>query len=310
MTRRILQASAAWFFAIALICPLSAAAQSVTTPSEVPSQPSSTPKTSSTVPTIYRDLPYVENGVERQKLDLYVPSDASGPMPLVVWIHGGAWMGGDKAGCPARRLNSKGFVVASINYRLTQTDPFPAQIEDCKAAIRFLRAHASQYHINPDRIGVWGSSAGGHLAALLGTSGDVADLEGELGSKDKSSRVQAVVDWCGPTNFHEADLSPKAHFILAMLFGGPLNQKLELARKASPVHYVTADDPPFLIAHGKQDDVVPHSQSELLHAKLTDAGVPVTLMSFPNSKHGFTREDGTSAYLAAEKFLTTHLQNK
>src|SRR5687768_12543691 len=146
------------------------------------------------------DLPYVENGKSSQSLDLFIPAGATAdkPLPLVVWIHGGGWRQGDKARCLALPLLAHGYAVASINYRLSGEAQFPAQIHDCKAAIRWLRANAKEHGIDADRIGVWGSSAGGHLVALLGTSGDVKELEGELGNAGVSSRVQAVCDFFGP----------------------------------------------------------------------------------------------------------------
>ena len=148
-----------------------------------------------------RNLPYVANGHERQRLDLYLPEKAEGRLPLIVWIHGGAWWAGSKEDCPAVPLAAKGYAVASINYRFSQHAVFPAQIEDCKAAIRWLRANAAKYHLDADHIGVWGASAGGHLVALLGTTGGVKELEGKGGNLDQSSRVQCVVDWFGPTDF-------------------------------------------------------------------------------------------------------------
>ena len=150
----------------------------------------------------HRDLAYVADGHERHKLDLFVPEKADGPLPLIIWVHGGGWQNGSKDGCPPLRggYAGRGYAVASINYRLSQHAPFPAQIEDCKAATRWLRAHAREYNLDPNRFGVWGSSAGGHLVALLGTSGDVKAFE--VGANlDQSSRVQAVCDYYGPTDF-------------------------------------------------------------------------------------------------------------
>src|SRR3954465_965676 len=150
---------------------------------------------------VHRDLEYVRGGHERQRLDLYVPEKADGPLPVIVWVHGGAWLGGSKeGGGPALPFVRRGYAVASVNYRLSQHARFPAQIEDCKAAIRWLRANAKTYKLDPDRFGAWGASAGVHLVALLGTSGDVKDLGGDGGTTGQSSRVQAVVDWFGPTD--------------------------------------------------------------------------------------------------------------
>jgi len=134
---------------------------------------------------VHRDLEYVAGGHARQKLDLYLPARSDRPLPVLVWVHGGAWLGGSKENCPAVPLVARGYAVASINYRLSQHATFPAQIEDCKAAIRWLRAHAGKYHLDAGHIGAWGASAGGHLVALLGTSGGVKELEGQGGNLDQ-----------------------------------------------------------------------------------------------------------------------------
>jgi acetyl esterase/lipase len=194
-------------------------------------------------------------------------------------------------------LVSDGYAVASVEYRLSQAATFPAQIEDCKGAIRWLRANAAKYDLDPKHVGAWGSSAGGHLVALLGTSGDVAELEGTVGGNlDQSSRVQAVCDWFGPTDFtqiaaqslptslldHDAPDSPEARLI-----GGPIQKNKDKAARANPITYITADDPPFLIMHGDQDNLVPLGQSELLLAALQQAGVPATLHTIKGAGHGF-----------------------
>ena len=146
---------------------------------------------------VLRNLPYVANGHERNRLDIYLPEKPTGRLPLVVWIHGGGWEAGSKEDCPAVPLIAKGYAVASINYRFSQHALFPAQVEDCKAAIRWLRANAAKYHLDPDHIGVWGESAGGHLVAMLGTTGGIKEFD-KGGNLDQSSRVQCVVDFFGP----------------------------------------------------------------------------------------------------------------
>ena len=148
-----------------------------------------------------RDLVYARAGAKDLLLDLYLPEGAPRPLPLVVWIHGGGWRNGAKEQTPARRLVERGYAVASINYRLSGEAIFPAQIHDCKAAVRWLRANAAKYGLDAGRVAAWGSSAGGHLVALLGTSGGIMELEGGLGNADQSSRVQAVVDFFGPHGF-------------------------------------------------------------------------------------------------------------
>ena len=260
---------------------------------------------------ISRDLAYVEGGHERQKLDLYRPEAASELLPVVVWIHGGAWRGGSKDRCPAQRLVARGYAVASINYRLSQHAAFPAQIEDGKAAVRWLRAHAQEYGLDPRRFGVWGASAGGHLVALLGTAGDVKELEGQLGNPKQSSRVQCVVDWFGPTDFlkmggtHDDPASPESRLI-----GGPIRDNPEKVARANPIRYVTPDDPPFLIVHGDADPTVPIGQSELLEAALKAARVDVTFLRLPGAGHGGPKFQAPDVQRRIDEFLDRHLLGK
>jgi len=247
---------------------------------------------------VMKDIPYVANGHERQKLDLYIPPGAD-DAPLVVWVHGGGWQNGSKDRTPALPLLEKGFAVASINYRLSSHAVFPAQIEDCKAAIRWLRAHAKKHHLNPERIGVWGSSAGGHLVALLGVTGDVKEFDtGER--TEVSSRVQAVVDFFGPAELftmqqqskpggpinHDAPDAPEAKLI-----GGPVPDNKAKADKASPMSYVSKGDAPVLIVHGDQDPLVPLQQSENFLAALKKAGVKAELHVVKGGGHGFRNAD-------------------
>jgi acetyl esterase/lipase len=244
--------------------------------------------------TAHRDLEYGPHG-ERNMLDLFVPK-ADGPVPLIIWVHGGGWQNGSKnGGNPAMPLLEKGYAVAAINYRLSAAAKFPAQIEDCKAAVRFLRAGAAKYGLNADRFGAWGSSAGGHLVALLGTSGDVKELEGDGRNGGVSSRVQAVCDWFGPTDLlqmnqmagpggrldHDSPNSPESKLI-----GGPFQENKEKAGRASPIKYVTADDPPFLFLHGDKDPLVPWQQSRILHDALKAAGVDSKLIVVAGAGHG------------------------
>ena len=242
------------------------------------------------------DLIYATAGKTQLHLDLFCPQASSGKHPLILWIHGGAWRSGSKDQCPALRFTQRGYVVASVNYRLSQQAIFPAQIQDCKAAVRWLRAHASRYAIDPERIGVWGSSAGGHLVAMLGTAGDVTELEGTLENRQFSSRVQAVCDFFGPTDFLQMDdhALPSAPFKHAaasspesQLVGGPLQDNRALAAQANPITFVTADDAPFLIVHGDRDPLVPHHQSQLLFEALRKAQVPATFHTVAGAGHGF-----------------------
>lgn len=237
-----------------------------------------------------KDIPYVTGGHERQRLDLYLPSKGDGPRPLVIWIHGGGWEGGNKNGCPAKGMLLKGYAVASVGYRLSQHAIYPAQIEDCKAAVRWLRAHAAEYGIDPEEIGVWGASAGGHLAALLGTTGETRDFDvGE--NLDQSSKVQCVIDWFGPTDFLHFGDPPKPGLdapdsVVSRLLGGTISENPDKARRASPLYFVKNTAAPFLIMQGDQDNLVPLQQSEILHAALQKAGVSSQLCVLPGAGHG------------------------
>lgn len=262
-----------------------------------------------------RDVHYAQVNGRPLLLDLYVPRFTSKPVPVIVFIHGGAWISGSKSSCPIVNMAGKGYGVVSIDYRLTDTAIFPAQIHDCKGAIRWVRAHADEYGFDPDRVGVWGNSAGGHLVALLGTSGDAKELEGDVGGNlEFSSRVQAVADFCGPTSFRLEDLEGlegvkkgKTPEPLVQLLGGTLQEKTDLARLASPTSFVSPDDPPFFIAHGQQDATVPVQQARILAADLKKAGVEASLFIDPKLGHAV----GTSEMREkAERFFEQHLKNR
>lgn len=268
----------------------------------------------------WRNLAYA-SGSAAQKLDLYLPTTGAGPFPLVIWVHGGGWQNGDKAlgaSSPALALRARGFAVASLNYRLSDEAIFPAQIFDVKTAVRFLRANSSQYRLDPQRFGAWGSSAGGHLVALLGTSAGVPELEGAaLGNASQSSRVMAVVDWFGPADFinFEADGAaagcPQVNGLgaVAGLLGGPVASRTELARQASPTTYVSADDPPFLIQHGTADCTVPWPQSNRLYNQLTAVLAPnmVSYTSF-TAGHGGPEFATVANVGRIQEFFETHLR--
>jgi len=245
--------------------------------------------------TIIKNIFFAKTPEKDLYLDLYLPASLKS-LPIVVWIHGGAWRGGSKNRTPAYPLlTDNGYAVASITYRLSQDAIFPAQIYDCKAAIRWLRANAKQYNLNPEKIGIWGSSAGGHLVALLGTSGAVQELEGSVGVTGYSSRVQAVCDWFGPTDFlqmdshalpessmkHDTSDSPESQLV-----GGPIQENKAKVEKANPITYISKDDPPFLIMHGEQDKKVSIHQSKLLVNALQEKGVKVTFHPIPGAGHG------------------------
>lgn len=247
----------------------------------------------------FPNLDYAGDGITAHLLDLHVPDDyqSRAPLPVIVWIHGGAWQAGSKANWgPAQPFVERGYAVASINYRLTgppDSSIHPAQIEDSKAAVRWLRGHAADYNLDPARFASWGDSAGGHLAAMLGTTGGVEGLDGTVGEYlDQSSRVRAVVDFYGPTDlwsmwqqpggeWHGDPGSPESRLIGATLRDNP-----DLAAYASPSTYVSRDDPPFLIVHGTNDPLVPPQQSQLLHDYLTSAGVASSVTFLEGAGHG------------------------
>jgi acetyl esterase/lipase len=258
-----------------------------------------------------KNIPYADAPSGPLLLDLYRPETSRGPVPLIIWIHGGGWKNGSKENCLPLRIGftQRGYAVASINYRLTGEAPFPAQIEDCKAAVRWLRAHAAEYGLDPDLFGVWGSSAGGHLAALLGTSGDVSAFDtGE--NLNVSSRVQAVCDYYGPSDFNSFGKVPgferhaRADSPESALLGG----KPGAAEAASPVTHVTPDDPPFLIVHGDQDRTVPLDQSRRMDAALRAAGVETELIVLPGSGHGGPAFSAPEMMDKVAAFFDRHLQ--
>lgn len=262
--------------------------------------------------TVHRDQAYVPSGHERQKLDLYLPKGRTN-LPLIINIHGGAFRAGSKeTGVPLGYLK-EGFAIASINYRLSQHALFPAQIHDCKTAVRWLRAHAAEYRLDPKRFAAMGSSAGGHLAAMLGTTGDTKGFD--VGANlDQSSRVQAVVDYFGPTDFLQMDAHRLANGMVhdtpdspeSQLIGGPIQENKEKTAKANPISYVTLEDPPFLICHGDADPLVPHHQSLLLEAALKTAGVPVTFHTVKGGGHGGFKDPKVPEL--TREFLAKHLK--
>jgi len=266
-----------------------------------------------------RDIEYAKVGEKSLRLDVYrsETSDEKVAQPLIVWVHGGAWRAGSRKHCSAIRFAAKGYVVASISYRLSQEAIFPAQLHDCKAAIRFLRKNAARFGVDPKRFGAWGSSAGGHLVALLGTSGDVEAMEGEVGVTGVSSRVQAVCDFFGPTDFLQMDAhSPPKQRIVhdapnspeSMLIGGPIQRNKKKTQAANPITYVSKDDPPFIIFHGDKDPLVPHHQSVLLDAALEKVGVDVTFHTVKGAGHGFGGR--REVFEQVEAFFAKTLQGK
>ena len=222
------------------------------------------------------------------------------PMPAVIWIHGGGWRLGTHKKNTAQWLVDYGYFTASIEYRLSDEAKWPAQIEDCKLAVRWLRANAAKYHVDPDRIAVWGGSAGGHLVACLGTMDDPR-FEGQGGYPGVSSKVQAVVDYCGPVDFTKGGPGIQKNMAKAPdfespgligLFGGSFKEKTALWKEGSPIAYVKPGDPPFLIVHGTKDQSVPYEQGEAMVAALKKAGVPVEFITVKGGGHGMRAAKG------------------
>lgn len=239
-----------------------------------------------------KNLVYGNAGGFALKMDLIYCEEKKLPKaPVIVWVHGGAWSDHEldrnyRPELELLKLAEKGYFIACIDYRLADEAPFPAQIQDCKCAIRFLRAHAEAWGLDSDRIGVWGESAGGHLVDLLGATEGVAEFEGDGGWQEYSSRVNAVCTWYSPAKLE--DMPQKENPVSAMLLGNPTPE--ELPKKlawASPVSYLHKEMPPFLVMHGDADTLVPKEQSILLYQGLLELGAPVEFHLIPGQGHGF-----------------------
>ena len=246
--------------------------------------------------TLKADIPYAGNDNPRQALDLFLPKKPATdkPLPVVVYIHGGGWSGGSRAGggSAAFAASTGNYAGISIGYRLSAEVKWPAQIHDCKAAIRWIRGHAKEYNFDPDRIGITGSSAGGHLVCLLGLTGDTKELEGTIGEfTSLSSRVTCVVNFYGPTDMAsplmQGDAALKDDPAVSALLGGPIAEKAAEAKAASPLTYVHADTPPILTIHGTKDMRVNFTNATRLHEALTKAGSPSILIPVTDGGHGF-----------------------
>jgi acetyl esterase/lipase len=247
--------------------------------------------------TVIRDLVFTKIETLELSLELYRPEKFTGDLPVVVWTYGSAWAGGGKnaQAASASWLAQHGYAVAVIDHRGSGVAPWPAQAFDVKAAVRWLRANAKQYSLDPARFAAWGESSGGHLSSILGLTGDVAELEGNGGSPGQSSRVQAVIDFFGPSDFlqmeghkltpnamgHDAATSPESRLV-----GGAIQENKDKVARANPLTYLTPDDPPFLIVHGEQDPLVPFHQSELMYEALKQAGRDVTFYKIAGAGHG------------------------
>ncbi len=267
------------------------------------------------------DVPYVPEGDAAQTLDIYFPEKPTDkPLPLLIWIHGGGWSAGSKTQVPFLGELSRDYVVASVEYRFSQKALFPAQIQDCQAAIRWLRSKAKKYSIDSNHVGVGGASAGGHLSALVGTAGGKKAFPMIGGNEDQSDRVQAVCDIFGPTDFwtvvDQANTDPNVKSIFkwnngdpySKLIGAKLGEDKEKCQAVSPVHYVSKESPPFLIFHGDHDTLVPYAQSVEIADLLKKADVPVTLQRMPGSGHGGPAFQLPAVVKLTEAFFDKHLK--
>lgn len=269
---------------------------------------------------------YATVGTRAIHLDIQFPTSTQAPFPVIVWLFGGGWAQGCKDDRPLVRLIddyllTQGYAIASVEYRLSHEAQFPAQLEDCKAAIRWLRAHAQQYSLDSEAIGAWGFSSGGHLAALLGTTGRSSAFDDVGLYSGYSSAVQAVCTFAAPTDllqmsamaghaWHDAPDSFESR-----LLGGPLQERADQAAQANPVTYLVGDHhtPPFLILHGDRDSYVPVTQAMILYDALQRAQREVTLYRIPGGDHGLrglSEAEIVTVVAMVGAFFETHLRRR
>ncbi len=284
-----------------------------------PAPPQNPARRSTQVPegvALITDIAY-RDGNKKWMVDLAMPKEAgSKPRPAIVFVHGGGWRSGDKGGGQWRSLPleyaSKGYVCISVNYRLTDEATFPACVEDVKCAVRWLRANADKYNVDPKRFGAYGNSAGAHLVSMLGLVGSEAKLEGDGPYQDQSSLVQAVCCSATPTDFSNWGARGRSTGANSSrgpsLLSGPRETLFERQKKASPISYVKSDAPPFLIIHGTADTTVPFSQGESFAKALKDAGAKdVTFLKYEGAGHGVFGQQRSETYPAMEKFFARTL---
>jgi acetyl esterase/lipase len=244
---------------------------------------------------VLHDVVIGKGGDRDLHAEIAYPKYATQPMPAIIFIHGGGWIFGNHKLSPILQIAQSGYFGASIEYRLSNVAKWPAQIQDCKLGVRWLRANAARYNIDPNRIGVWGESAGGHLVACLGTMANEKEYEGDGGYPGVSSAVQAVVDFFGPTDFtHPGIYTPRAIQFTEGLFGVPYEQNPDLWKSGSPLFHVAAGDPPMFLVHGDSDHLIPLKQSIVFDEALTEAGVPHQFLIVKNADHGFAPKPGTT----------------
>ena len=260
--------------------------------------------------TFERDLIYAEAGGARLQLNLARPKGVTGPLPAVLCIHGGGFRAGSREGYNklCLTLAQHGFVAATISYRLAPMHPFPAAVHDTKAAVRWLRANAVKYGIDPARIGVTGGSAGGHLAQFLGVTAGVKEFEGG-DHPGFSSAVTCVVNFYGPSDFTKSyGKSVDAHVVLPMWLGGDVNTARARHIQSSPLNWVTPAAAPTLLVHGTEDKYVAYEQAVWMRDRLTACGVPVELITLTGAGHGFKGADAEKAEAALLAYFETQLK--
>jgi acetyl esterase/lipase len=242
------------------------------------------------------DVPYADNDNPRQQVDIYLPKDASAgePLPVVLFIHGGGWSGGDRKGylTPAGQMAFGGkYAAISVGYRMSSEAKWPAQIHDCKAAVRWVRAHAKELNIDPNKIGATGNSAGGHLVTMLGLTAGNKELEGSLGKHtDQSSAVTCVINFCGPSDMAaplmQGEAAKTDDPAVAGLVGGPLKEKADAVKQASPLTWVSKNAAPIMTVHGMKDARVHYSNATKLEAAMKQAGATHYLVPVTEAGHG------------------------
>jgi acetyl esterase/lipase len=259
-----------------------------------------------------KDIEYSNPDNQRLQVDLARP-DGEGPYPAVICIHGGGFRAGDRQSYDGliKKLAKDGYVAMTVTYRLAPKYQFPAAVYDVKAAVRWLRANAAKYHVDPDRIGVTGGSAGGHLAQFLGVTAGLKQFEGDGGNPEQSSRVACVVNFYGPSDFTKSyGKSVDAAEVLPLFLGGNLEQARRRHIEASPLYWVTPDAAPTLCVHGTKDQYVAFEQAEWIVNRLKAAGVEAELLPMVGSMHGFKGEVEEKAEAAMLAFFDAHLKKK
>ena len=268
---------------------------------------------------VLQNIVYREVKGRQLRLDIHRKKCGNpAPAPAVIYIYGGGWKGGKKDSEKTRNMCTKiasaGYLCAAIEHRSSVNAIFPASVEDCKCAVKFLRAHADVYRIDPDRIAVWGISSGGHLAAMLGTSWWCRDFEKEGEFREYFSRVQAVCDWCGPTDFVVRAMDNRKNGVddreslSASFIGGPILDNRETAELANPCKYIEKDTPPFIIVQGEEDNRVPIRQSELLYEALRKKNIEIEFHRIKGLGHSSVEYCNSKAVEISLKFMDKHLK--